>query len=169
MYTDSEGYFLDIIWDAICVLWSGIEFIVNPTEENFQYLLMDLAALGIPFVPAMSGGLRIVKNVDKTIDAGKTANKVIFVGKAANKVDIVAPTKITGFTSHGTHSAISHNGRGVNQRAILDAVKKPTKLGYDSVRDTFKYVGRDAVVVLNKEGKIVTTWATNRNGFRLLY
>lgn len=76
MFTDSEGYFLDIIWDAICVLWSGIEFILNPTEENFQYLMMDLIALSIPFVPAISGGLRIIKSVDKAIDAGKAVNKV---------------------------------------------------------------------------------------------
>lgn len=55
---------------------------------------------------------------------------------------------------------------GVNPQSILDSVKSPKKVLYDSERGTYKYVGRNAIVVLNENGKVVTTWAKNRNGYR---
>jgi hypothetical protein len=47
-----------------------------------------------------------------------------------------------------------------------DAVKNSTSPPEAQTNETFKYVGRDSVVVLNPEGKLVTTWARNSNGWR---
>lgn len=35
----------------------------------------------------------------------------------------------------------------------------PTKVTYDLMRDTFKFNGQYSVVILNRQGKIVSTWA----------
>jgi hypothetical protein len=74
--------------------------------------------------------------------------------------------KITGFTKHGINQAISRDGVGVATRAIADAVKNPIKVVVGRGGAT-KYIGRDATVVLNKAGKVITTWARNSAGRRL--
>jgi RHS repeat-associated protein len=74
--------------------------------------------------------------------------------------------KITGFTKHGINQAISRDGVGVATRAIADAVKNPIKVVAGRNGAT-KYIGRDATVVLNKAGKVITTWARNSAGRRL--
>lgn len=71
--------------------------------------------------------------------------------------------KISGYTKHGLEQAIGrHGGRGVHPKAILDAVRNPTKL-IEQAGGTTKYVGKDATVILNGEGKVVTTWGLPRN------
>ena len=77
---------------------------------------------------------------------------------------------ITGFTRHGINQAISNDGVGVSERAMLDAVANPTKVerlvdGFG--RESVRYTGSDAVVVLNLEGEVVTTWALTKNGWRI--
>lgn len=76
------------------------------------------------------------------------------------------PARITGYTKHGINSAISHSGGGVSPAAILDAVRNPTRVDYDATRNTFKFTGVDAAVVLNPEGKVVTTWPRSERGRR---
>ena len=49
---------------------------------------------------------------------------------------------------------------------ILDAVKNPIKVVAQS-GGRLKYVGKDATVVLNKAGKVITTWARNSAGTRI--
>ncbi len=80
-------------------------------------------------------------------------------------VSNTASEVITGFTKHGINQAISRDGVGVSSRAILEAVKNPVKIinGADGV---VKYVGKDATVVLNKAGEVITTWARNSSGRR---
>ena len=55
---------------------------------------------------------------------------------------------------------------GVSPRGILDAVRNPIRVVPDAARGTVKYVGRDAEVVLNSHGEVVSTWPTGRAGFR---
>ncbi|WP_134219109.1 hypothetical protein [Pelotomaculum sp. FP] len=74
--------------------------------------------------------------------------------------------QITGFSRHAINQAISRDGVGVSSEAILDAVNNPTKV-IPQVGGTIKYVGERAVVILNEEGKVVTTWARNRLGWRI--
>lgn len=76
---------------------------------------------------------------------------------------------INGYTKHGINSAINHNGVGVKPYAILDAVRNPIKpVIFDDVRKTFRYVGKGAVVILNQQRQIVTTWARSSLFWRIM-
>ncbi len=78
------------------------------------------------------------------------------------------PTEITGVTKHGEEQADTRNrGHGVSDEAMKDAVEKPVEEPrYDVERGTYFYTGNDAVVALNEEGEVVTTWPLNRRGHR---
>lgn len=79
------------------------------------------------------------------------------------------PTGITGYTRHGLNQAISRDGVGVAVRAIRDAFNRPLSIaGRAGERGaSFTFTGKDAVVVVNGEGKVITTWATNSAGVRV--
>ena len=72
---------------------------------------------------------------------------------------------IRGYTRHGLNQVISRNNHGVSVRAINEAVRRPQSIIKQPAGKT-RYNGRDAVVILNKQGKIITTWAKNKNGRR---
>lgn len=75
----------------------------------------------------------------------------------------VADGRITGHTEHGLNQSISRDGgRGVNARAKLDAVRNPKKTVAQSGGRT-KYVGKEATVVTNKDGKVITTYGRPRD------
>jgi RHS repeat-associated protein len=73
--------------------------------------------------------------------------------------------KITGYTMHGLNQAISREGAGVATEAILKAVRNPLSV-VPQAGGTVKYVGNDAVVILNQDGRVVTTYATSGAGVR---
>lgn len=77
------------------------------------------------------------------------------------------PDAITGYTRHGLNQAISRDGVGVSVRAILDAFRSPLSIAGQS-GGRFMMIGRDAVVVINADGQIVTTWATSSAGIRVV-
>ncbi len=77
---------------------------------------------------------------------------------------------ITGYTGHGLNRAISGgHGKGVKASAILEAVRNPksvSKIVDKKGRTSTKYVGEDATVVLNNDGKIISTWPNSSRGYR---
>ena len=56
-------------------------------------------------------------------------------------------------------------GAGVSNDAIEDAVDNPEKVE-EQEGGTTKYTGKDATVVINKDGRVVTTWANGSAGTR---
>ena len=77
------------------------------------------------------------------------------------------PTKITGFTKHGLNQIISRNGHGVSNKAILDTIKNSTSLTKQGFfKQSFKFTGKNSVVILNKYGKLITAWAKKSIGWR---
>ena len=72
---------------------------------------------------------------------------------------------LQGFTRHGLNQAISREGVGVSPQAILDALRNPITVEVGSGTKTL--VGRDAIVVMNQAGQVITTWARNSNGIRI--
>jgi len=74
--------------------------------------------------------------------------------------------KITGFTRHGLNQAISNDGVGVAGSALLGAVKNPLQV-VPQARGAAMYIGENATVVLNESGKVITTWATTKAGWRI--
>lgn len=80
------------------------------------------------------------------------------------------PTEITGVTGHGEQRIqFGRDGHGVSDEAMQDAVAHPTdppSFRPDQLGGAYEYEGKDAVVVLNEDGQVVTAWPTNRNGWR---
>ena len=66
--------------------------------------------------------------------------------------------KITGYRQHGLNQAISRDGVGVKPSAILDTVRNPGQV-VTQTGGRLKYIGEKAVVVVNKAGEIITTYA----------
>jgi hypothetical protein len=79
---------------------------------------------------------------------------------------VVAPTSITGYTKHGLERVMNKNGVGVSPSAVRDAVRDPIRVTYQPDRDTFRYLGATAVVVLDQRGRVVTAWPISRAGWR---
>ena len=78
-----------------------------------------------------------------------------------------APTTITSYSDHAVTQISSRDGGiGVSQAAVNDAFVNPVSIQYvpSKYGPTFKYIGKDATVVVNSEGNAVTTWATNSGG-----
>lgn len=73
--------------------------------------------------------------------------------------------RLTGYTRHGLNQAISREGVGVSPRAILDALRNPIRI-IPQAGNTTKYLGQDAAVVLNGEGRVVTTFPRSSSGVR---
>lgn len=72
---------------------------------------------------------------------------------------------ITGFSRHALNRMIARDGgTGVSNKAILDAFRHGTRLLQKD--GTLKIVGKDAVVVVSKEGKVVTLWPQSSRGWR---
>jgi len=88
--------------------------------------------------------------------------------KINNSLNPDAPDELTGYTKHGIDSAISHNDVGVKPSAILDTIKNPTSITYDVGRQTFKFMGEQAVLVLNQSGEVVTTYPLSSLYWRIL-
>jgi len=79
-------------------------------------------------------------------------------------------TNITGYTKHGLKQAMGRDSVGVKPSAILDAVRNPIEVEarIDELgRISNAYYGVGATVVLNPAGKVVTTWATTSQYWRL--
>lgn len=68
---------------------------------------------------------------------------------------------LTGFTRHGLNQAISRQGVGVSNKAILNTMRNPTKIT-SQPGGVNKFTGPNGSVVLNSEGKVITTWGKPR-------
>ena len=99
-------------------------------------------------------------NVGSVADGGESASAL---EAAVNSIDAVA---IKGFTKHGLEQILGRDGGvGVSNAAVSDAVTNPLEVT-PQLDGKLKYVGSDAVVILNSEGKVVTAWATGKKGVR---
>jgi RHS repeat-associated protein len=103
---------------------------------------------------------------------GAVAGAALFAGgegegaALAEEGGAAIEAEIAGFTRHGLAQAISREGVGVNEQAMLDAVNAPMKV-INQADGTKRFVGKDATVVLNGEGRVVTTWANGSAGTRI--
>ncbi|MBU0456496.1 MAG: RHS repeat-associated core domain-containing protein [Gammaproteobacteria bacterium] len=76
--------------------------------------------------------------------------------------DHVVGEKITGYTQHGLNQAISRDmGRGVSSKAILETLKSPNDI-VEQANGVMKYIGDRATVILNKSGRVITTYGEPR-------
>lgn len=78
-----------------------------------------------------------------------------------------APTSITGWTDHVKGQILGRDGGlGVTRAALEDAFSNPSSITYkpSNYGPTFQFRGKNATVVVNVDGKVVTGWAKNRGG-----
>lgn len=69
---------------------------------------------------------------------------------------------LTGYTKHGLNQTIGRNfGRGVNARAILDALKHPKDIIMQA-KGSKKFIGKEATVILSPQGKLITAYGRAR-------
>ncbi|MDT5051297.1 MAG: hypothetical protein QOD88_3696 [Mycobacterium sp.] len=79
------------------------------------------------------------------------------------------PKQINGLTEHGAQRVDGRDGHGVNDNAMQDAVEHPIgppEYSPDQYGGNYTYVGKDATVILSKDGKVITAWANSRDGWR---
>jgi RHS repeat-associated protein len=75
-------------------------------------------------------------------------------------------TTINGYTRHGREQALGRDGGvGVSDEALEDAVGNPEEV-IPRADGSTRYVGKDATVILNRDGEVITAWANNRSGWR---
>ena len=86
---------------------------------------------------------------------------------AEQAAGIRAPASITSYSNHANGRIAGRDGGiGVNQVAVDDAFANPIAIQYapSTFGPTFKYVGKNATVVVNPHGIVVTTWGTSAAG-----
>ena len=80
------------------------------------------------------------------------------------------PQLINGYTGHGQEQIEDRDGHGVNDGALQDAVQHPLSPPSYQINEqgkgSYLYQGKDATVVLNKDGEVITAWPNNHHGWR---
>ena len=80
------------------------------------------------------------------------------------------PQQINGYTRHGEEQIENRDGHGVSDAALQDAISHPTSPPSYQINEqgigSYLYQGKDAAVVLNENGQVVTAWARGRQGWR---
>lgn len=73
------------------------------------------------------------------------------------------------FTKHGFGQFFGRDGgRGVSDVALRATLRNPRQI-IKQEGGKLKFIGDDAVAIVNREGRIVTTWATNSRGIRTVW
>jgi RHS repeat-associated protein len=118
-----------------------------------------------PIAPKIIGGVLIVAGASGIVCLVVSPACAAALGAGASEIQNCL-NAISGYTVHGLNQAISREGVGVSPRAILDATTNAEQIVQQS-DGTIRYIGQDAVVILNEARELVTTWARNSNGWRV--
>lgn len=87
---------------------------------------------------------------------------------AEHVAGVRAPTSISKFSEHAELQILGRDGVGVSRGALEDAFANPLKIKYQPSRygPTFQFVGKDATVAVNADGRVTTSWARSSAGIR---
>jgi len=135
-----------------------------PTAGQSQYASLrgQMTSSDMKEVAKQAAILGVTDGAGKLLEGAGEALAALKGGSAEEEA---IAGKLTGYTKHGINSAISHDGVGVSPKAILDAIKNPGSM-VKQADGAVKYVGKDATVILNQDGKVITTWANSATGVR---
>ncbi len=181
----------DLLIGVPSLAFGAYSFHQNMSEGNWGAAALDAAgmtadavAIALPGVPGGAGlAIKAGRGVDKLARAEKVESVVDTVRGAESAAQgarlakqlaaeqaagVRIPTKISGYTEHGLNQAISRDGVGVSSSAVLDAWRKPLNISFvpSKYGPTFRFSGQGATVVVNAEGRVVTTWANGGSGVR---
>jgi len=139
---------------------SGVAAVGYAIQGDYTSAVMYGAGIALSAVGA-GAGVGIMKASSKSVIAAEDVGKLYKVAEKEEQV-----VSITGYTKHGINQAIDRDGVGVSVSAIHNAVNSPEKV-IKQPGGVTKFVGKNATVVLNKSGKVITTWATHAEGYRI--
>jgi RHS repeat-associated protein len=147
-FTDSTGLIVDTFLDLSFIIYDLYRLAADG-RKGFDTNLLALAAdAGGALIPGVTG-------LGVTVRLAKQTTPVA--------------GKIAGFTREGINRAIE---RDIKPNQILDAVKNPLRDPRTKVdpagRTSIEYVGREATVVLNPQGEVVTVHGTHSKLVRKL-
>jgi hypothetical protein len=104
---------------------------------------------------------------DLTVPGNNDHDFYVETASTAVLVHNCSPGEITGYTRHGLNQAISRDGVGVSPSAINDAVSNPISVA-EQTGGKLKYTGQNAAVILSSTGRVISTWARNSAGWRIV-
>jgi RHS repeat-associated protein len=154
-------------------------FGVTPADREFGTML-GIAASGLPFDRAAVGlyrgaqairaaraarALRTSEGMANSVN-GMRLNAQLAAEQAAGAR---APSAITEYSEHALEQIAGRDGGiGVSQSALEDAFANPTNIKFAPSKygPTFQYIGQDATIVVNGEGRVVTGWGTSAAGVK---
>lgn len=151
-------------WNARC----GRTFVLPNEQAAYDICIADR----VPLLERQAAIRARVNDLDVPIEGEESAPPPTHEPPQATEETppFPPPTEITGVTEHGEQRVFyGRDGHGVSDKAMHDAVANPTyppSFRPDQYGGAYEYEGKDAVVVLNKDGEVVTTWPTNSNGWR---
>ena len=109
-YVDPSGHVFETILDLASVGWSFYEYVKNPSWNNFGWLMWDIGATAVPFVPGsyVKKGTRL---------AGKVSTR--------NRAAVPLTQSISSFgrgqhLAIGTFKALSRACRGAANRSSYE-------------------------------------------------
>ena len=150
-------------WTAACQLRAGDILVL----VNGEYVVVEQAQHEILETPVATYNFEVQDF--HTYYVGESAvlvHNLCGAKTPTSRPTSVADNKITGYTKHGLESAMGHDNHGIKPSAILDIVKHPTKVVDQASRGTIKYINEKGAVILNKAGKVVTTFAKSSRYWR---
>ncbi len=125
---DRDGEWVESAVDIFSVLLSGKDFYDDPSVENAAWLVVDVLALAIPFVPAV-GSIRHAGKIDDILEAmkrGKETEKKVLKAEGLTKnrkmIEVTDPE--TGKTGKTMPDAIRPDGTTVDvkdQKYLTDS------------------------------------------------
>jgi len=149
-------------------LTKGVSFVSNTIGDvaNTTANIWDpresagsrMFAVGMATLDVGSGGKG--KAAEKVATGLRFGEKIPSLGKVIEN----ASGKITGFNHDGTYHGLDQIvNRGVNPKMLADTVKNPIAR-FAGRFDRTGYLSKDAYVVLDKTGQVVTSWTKNEFG-----
>jgi RHS repeat-associated protein len=148
------------IYAALDLIY-GIESFAPSAASNLKMSIAGIPMPGIGKVGSLAVDRvkNIVNPIFRTLTAYFEKQTLTKIG-THQQIPIIAG-KISGYTNHGLNQVIGRDGgRGVNAKAILDAIRNPIKC--IEKQNEIKFIGKDATVILNKDGKIITAFGKPR-------
>jgi len=118
-YVDKEGNILETILDIGGIAWSVVDLVKNPSLTNVGFLVWDVGATIIPFVP----GSYVVKSIKISAKAMAKTDDVIDVAKLTYKIaeKSSAIKTCTGSYEIVFKSSLNYVGKGGYKRMIKSA------------------------------------------------
>ncbi|MYN40409.1 hypothetical protein GTP55_13600 [Duganella sp. FT109W] len=154
-------------------------FGVTPADREVGTMI-GIAASGLPFDRAAVGlyrgaqairaaraarALRTSEGMANSV-SGMRLNAQLAAEQAAG---VRAPSAITEYSEHALQQIAGRDGGiGVSQSALEDAFANPTNIKFAPSKygPTFQFIGQDATIVVNGEGRVVTGWGTSAGGVK---